>query len=262
MRTGHFLYRRAAPWQKFLKADGVAFYVFVLARSHSGLDLPQRYAKQVKSVPKELDKELSGEDKVAAEEAADNGELWYVKVNGDGWMWNQPNGDSRVADLHQVLKWLEKIESKPGSTKIFYAEVTNNFITARTARVAARYPTYDVDFDTPGLTREQLGDAFGGIYDKILDGLSSVIKPYRRKFSKQATRAEIEFHHSDFKQLVGLMKQILNDSFPGKFKLRNAYKGEYVWVWRSEVARKTVVVEVMHVGNTKGENKVYMYVGV
>lgn len=115
-------------WHVHLKADGVVFNIFVLARSHSGFDLPSRYSKQVKAIPKELKNELSGKQKVAAEEAAEAGELWYVKVDGDGWMWGTKNGAKMVSELQHVLTWLKQLETNPQGTEVFYAEVTNNFV--------------------------------------------------------------------------------------------------------------------------------------
>lgn len=114
--------------------NGVVFHVYALVRSKTGNNLPAvpntKFVKNVKRIPKEVEGDLSGENKVKAQEAADAEELWFIKVDGEGWDWRSKNGAKHVPTIHAIVQWLEpfKTSSKAHSSEAFYVEVTTNLL--------------------------------------------------------------------------------------------------------------------------------------
>lgn len=117
---------------QFLTGEGVLFHIFALVSSHSGHNLPglqSGYTKKVKTIPKELKKYIEPSLEVKALEAAEKGELWYIKVDGDGWLWNTTGGSTKVAAVHEILQFVARFKTQQtvDGSKAFYIEVTNNF---------------------------------------------------------------------------------------------------------------------------------------
>lgn len=123
--------------KKFLHGEGVVFHVYALITSKTGKNLPgvtAGFTKRVSSIPKELKRNLSDEATVAAQEAADAEELWYIKVGnekkGEGWLWTKVGGAGKVGAVQEVVQWLLKFEKAKvvDGSKAFYVEIANNIL--------------------------------------------------------------------------------------------------------------------------------------
>jgi hypothetical protein len=122
----------------YLRGNGVVFYLRALVTSKTGANLPgttEGWAKAVTKVPDEIANELSAPALVKAKEAAERGELWYIKVGTDaegvGWRWDDAKkGAAKVAAVHAVLSWLLRFREKHvvDGAKAFYVELNNNFL--------------------------------------------------------------------------------------------------------------------------------------
>lgn len=125
---------------RFFRWEGVLFHVYALLRSKTGENLPGRdagFTKQVKQIPKDIKGDVDAEKLVKAQEAADAGELWYIKVGtkseGLGWMWSKggkpnPSGANKVLAIHEVLSFLQRFRdsTKSSGAEAYYIEITNN----------------------------------------------------------------------------------------------------------------------------------------
>ena len=117
---------------QYFTGTGVLFHIFALVSSKTGHNLPgvqSGYTKRVNAIPKELKAHVDPAAETKALEAAKAGELWYIKVDGDGWMWDAVGGAARVAAVHEVLQFVTKfkIHQTVDGSKAFYVEVGNNF---------------------------------------------------------------------------------------------------------------------------------------
>lgn len=135
MKLGQFQYKKAESTLVYndssFRWSGIAFYIYALLRSKSGENLPgkgTKYCKRVKQIPAEIAKDLSGEMKVKAEEALAAKELWFIRVEGEGWEWLKRGGQKSVPFIQELLLWLEgfRESSKAHSSQAFYIEVVAN----------------------------------------------------------------------------------------------------------------------------------------
>ena len=147
VRVGTKKYRRKTAQSvvyddRFFRWEGILFHVYALLRSKTGENLPGRdagFTKQVKQIPKDIKGDVDAEKLVKAQEAADAGELWYIKIGtkseGLGWLWSKgskpnPSGASKVMAIHEVLTFLQRFSSsnKSSGAEAYYIEITNNTV--------------------------------------------------------------------------------------------------------------------------------------
>lgn len=142
-KFGDFKYLKVAASDYYndssFRWTGVAFHIYALVSSKTGENLPGRdvkFTKQVKRIPKEIEGDVTKENEVAALEAAEKGELWFIKVEKQGWMWSKGSGDpdpkgaDKVPAIHEVLTWLQKFSSKQtvDGAEAFYVEIISNSV--------------------------------------------------------------------------------------------------------------------------------------
>lgn len=138
MRLGDFKYQpvrqaetNPAYNDSSFRWDGIQFHIVALLQSKTGENLPgkgTKYCKRVKQIPPEIKGDLSKAQETKAEEAAKAKELWFIKVDGEGWNWTEKNGAKPVEFIQRLLIWLQafKDKEKAHSAKAFYIEITTN----------------------------------------------------------------------------------------------------------------------------------------
>jgi hypothetical protein len=144
LKVGSLRYKKAERStvydDQYFRWEGLLFHVFALLRSKTGANLPGQeagFTKRVKTIPSSLKKDLKGEHLVAAKEAAEAGELWFIRVGtkkqGEGWLWSKgsapnPNGAAKVGAIHEVLTFLQHFRSTNtvSGAEAFFIEINNN----------------------------------------------------------------------------------------------------------------------------------------
>lgn len=128
---------------RFFRWSGIEFHIYALISSKTGANLPgvdAGFTKQVKQIPRDIKKEVTGENLTKAEEAAEKGELWFIKVGskkkGDGWSWSKggsepnPSGANKVLAIHEVLTFLQRFRgtNTVNGAEAFHVEINNNTV--------------------------------------------------------------------------------------------------------------------------------------
>lgn len=169
------VYRLAASKtfdERYLKNEGVDFFIYALvcSKKKPKLDLFRPVGKK-SSLPSEISKDLSAEQKEYADKHKAKGHLWFLKLE-EGWDWTKAGGDRGARKVQDVLTYLKKFKSKDrvGGVEAIYVEINNKPKKAKKQKAAGARPFYPA-VKTAGWWSE---DPLGG--DTPLDMLAVLEK--------------------------------------------------------------------------------------
>lgn len=130
MRYKQHSYRVASlPEQKYFRGDGVLFWIYAVVTSQSGGNLPVK-GKRITRIPKEIERDISLEEKATITEAIEAGRAWFFSIEGVGWEWRERKGGEDVADVQNVLEWLYRFEDSDtvDGSQLLYVEINNKSV--------------------------------------------------------------------------------------------------------------------------------------
>jgi hypothetical protein len=115
--------------QRYFRGDGILFWIYAVVTSRTGSNLPVK-GKKLKKIPKEIDRDLSLEERAAINEAIENGSAWFFSIEGEGWEWRERNGAEDVERIQATLEWLYRFDqqSTVDGSQLLYLEVNNKSI--------------------------------------------------------------------------------------------------------------------------------------
>lgn len=122
-----------AALESYVRGTGVKFYIRALLTSKTGKNLPgvdAGFTKRRGSIPRELKRNLTAAQSLAAKQALSQDSLWYCKIEGKGWDWTARNGAKHVPAIHSCIEYLKRFSGRDrvdGVTCIF-AEVENELL--------------------------------------------------------------------------------------------------------------------------------------
>lgn len=121
------LYRAVAKIDdQYLRGSGVRFWIHCLVECGTGSTLPVK-GRQVRRVPPEIERDLDDQQRFDASRAAEAGHLWYFRVDGQGWNWQDSKGAQQVQQLHRTLQWIDRFrhQNQHDGCRLIYCDVTN-----------------------------------------------------------------------------------------------------------------------------------------
>ena len=126
LNSGVYRYAQKTFDDRYLKSDGVSFYIYALVVSKKAPKL-KGFTKlgRKASHPSEIARDLTPEQKEYADK--NRGHLYFLKIEGEGWDWTKAGGVKGAQRIQEVLNYLKRFKSKDrvAGVEAIYIEINS-----------------------------------------------------------------------------------------------------------------------------------------
>lgn len=150
LNSGVYRYAQKTFDDRYLKSDGVSFYIYALVVSMKAPKL-KGFTKlgRKASLPSEIARDLTPEQKEYATEHRSH--LYFLKIEGEGWDWTKAGGSKGAKRIQEVLNYLKRFKSKDkvAGVEAIYIEINSKSKRKKKAAtvVGAYYHEDDPEYD-------------------------------------------------------------------------------------------------------------------